>query len=268
MTASVRTREGFTESVENQNGTEIYIYVVETYALSELDQSTSELSNAEILALGRAADGTPVPASDATRHGLTRPRFRVFRNMRSRHQAKVRVTWGTRYLTIGSLTTVQSQRSFSRDEPTLQPFLRKRITQGDSGPVEVIELDARRVDRLIISTVYRRLLPSGMTVAQADTAVRNNRRKYYLFGGVPKILERHDIVPANQTQLYIDTWFYDKSALPEVLDIVYGNGDEVFGVAEMPVLGEYIEPYPGIDTQTAVTDPEDLYEPGEPLPWL
>jgi hypothetical protein len=267
MTTCRLTREGFSESIV-QNGTEVVIYVVEVYSIAELNQSSAALTDEEIKAQGRAVtDGDPLPEPTDTRSGITSPRFRVYRNLQARQQAKVRVTWGARYLSGGGAISVQQQRSYSRDELVLQPFLRSKIAQFGGQPASVIVLDQRKVDRLITQTVIRRLLPNEISVAQADAIVEANRRKYYTFNGVTKILERHEIIPANQTQLYIDTWFYSKSAMPGVA--IRSQGDTtLFAVDPLPVLGEYVEPIPNEDTRTSVQNFGDIYEPGASLPWL
>jgi len=263
MTTCVLSREGETVEVGG-----VVIYVVEVYSISELDQSAAELSDLEILAQARGATGTPVPDSSDTREGLTRPTFRVFRSMTARHKAKVRVTWGARYIPGGGFTSVQTQRTVSRDEVVLQPFLRRDIVQDASGnPVSVTVLDHRRIDRLIIETMYRRLLTTQISIETIDQTVRDNRRKYYTINGATKILSRHDIVPVNQTQFYVDTYFYEKSAMPAVPGRAHARGEE-YPVDELPVLGEYIEPIPGLDTKTSVQIPDDIYQQGTPLTWL
>lgn len=266
MTTSKLSREGTTETIV-QNGEEVVVYVVEVYNISGLDQSAAALSDEEIKAQGRAADGDPVPDADAVRSNITSPRFRVFRHLRSRHQAKVRVTWGLRYFSGGGAVAVNGQRSFSRDQITLQPYLQSQVVDLDGSPVSVVTLEARRVDRLVTYTMFRRLLTTQTPVPVVAQTVEANRRKYYTFNGVPMILERHEIVPANQTQLYVDTWFYSKSALPGVAQRSVGD-TTIFAVDAMPTLGEYEPPIPNEESRTSVILPEDLYEPGELLPWL
>jgi len=267
MTASVLTREGTTESI-TQNGVKVPIYVVEVYALSDLPQSAQSLSDLEIEQLGQAATGTPVPSESDTRHGITSPRYRVLRNMRSRHQAKIRVTWGSRFISGGGVIATQSQRSYSRDEITLQPYLRSQTIDSDGVPVSVIVRDYRRVERLITRTVFRRLLPNEISVAQANGLVEANRRRLYTVDGSKMYLERHDIIPANQTQLYIDTVFVSKSTVPADAGRTIPDYGIEYPVSALPVLGEYVEPIPNVDTLTDFKTAEEQYGAGGILPWL
>ena len=263
MTTCKLSREGETVEVA---GT--VVYVVEVYSVSDLDQSAAELSDLEILTRARSATPTPVPEFDEIRENIARPTFKVFRSMTSRHQAKVRVTWGARYFSGGGALAVRSQRSVSRDVTVLQPFLRSEVVQdGNGDPISIMVLDHRKIDRLVIETVYRRLLTTQTSIETADQLVRDNRRKYYTINGGTKILSRHDIVPANQTQFYIDTYFYDKSAMEAVPLRTYSGG-AMLPVDALPVLGEYIEPIPGVDSRTSVEAPDDIYEQGAPLPWI
>lgn len=268
MITSVLTREGTTESI-TQNSVSFPIYVVEVYSLSGLPQSSQSLTDLEIVQLGQSPDsGTAVPPPSESRHSITSPQYRVLRNMRSRHQAKVRVTWGSRFFSGGGVIATQGQRSSSRDELTLQPYLRSEIVDQAGSPVSVIVLDYRRVERLITRTTYRRLLPNEISIEVANGLVEANRRRLYTIGGSKMILERHDIVPANQTQVYIDTVFLSKSAMPAVPVRDLGSYGIIYPVAALPVLGEYVEPIPYVDTSTAVDTAEDLYGNGGNLPWL
>jgi len=261
MTVSKLTRQGTTDRTGD-----VIVRVEEVYKISELP-NTGSLSDLEILALAQAPDsGTPVAGDFSVRSGLTLPRFRINRNLASKHQATIRVVWGRRYSNGGGVISVQGFGSDSIDRTVLQPYLKTEDIDVDGVPATILSLDFRQIDRMITTSVYRRLLDASIPVESVEAMVNFNRRRLYTFGGEWRLLLRHKIVQANATQFYVDTFFITKSALPPVLADEFGTG--TFPIDELPVLGEYVDPVPFTDNKTHVKGPEELYQLGLTLPWL
>jgi len=216
----------------------------------------------EIILQAAGLPGSPVPSEGEALEGLAQSAYVVQDNPFNGSRRQLIVTWGSRRVSLGSINTETTRVRTGDSERMIQPWLTIR-----PGPnVSYYKEDAREISRGK-TTIYKgKLLDASFDPVAVGDIAAANENKLYLINGQPAILRGVSIDELQSNQNFIWTIFERRGWVKEVPSNTIEQGQRA--IAELYPMAEYGQVSATGAYGTPVVDAEDLYDTGDPLPWL